>query len=250
MKLLEGKVALITGASRGIGAATAFLFGQHGATVVVNYAINKEAANQVVSQIVSAGGKALAIKADVTNQEQVSAMIAKTNSDLGPIDIMVLNASISFPVLPFVKFQWEDFERKLTDEMKATFFCCQEVVPTMLKRKTGCIVAVSSGLSRQPGIGFCAHSSAKSALDAFVKSLALELGPEGIRVNLIAPGLTLTDATSFLPEEAKKASANHTPLGRNAHPEDIAGAILIVSSDHAKFITGTYLPVSGGTQMI
>jgi 3-oxoacyl-[acyl-carrier protein] reductase len=120
----------------------------------------------------------------------------------------------------------------------------------MLKRKSGSIVAVSSGLSRHPGIGFCAHSSAKSALDAFIKSLALELGPEGLRINLIAPGLTLTDATSFLPEEAKKASANHTPMGRNALPEDIAGAILMMSSDFSKFVTGTYLPVSGGTQMI
>ena len=250
MKLLDGKIALITGASRGIGAATAKLFGQHGATVVVNYANNAQAANQVVSHIIDTGGKALAIQADVTDQEQVKAMVAKTISKFEVVDIMVLNASISFPVLPFIKFQWEDFERKITDEMKATFFCCQEVVPGMLKRKSGSIVAVSSGLSRHPGIGFCAHSSAKSALDAFVKSLALELGPEGLRVNLIAPGLTLTDATSFLPKEAKKASANHTPMGRNALPDDIAGAILMMSSDFTKFVTGTYLPVSGGTQMI
>jgi 3-oxoacyl-[acyl-carrier protein] reductase len=111
-------------------------------------------------------------------------------------------------------------------------------------------VIVSSGLSRHPGMGFCAHSSAKSALDAFAKSLALELGPSGIRVNVVAPGLTITDATSFMPEENKNRSAEATPLKRNAQPEDIAGAILVMASDHAGFITGNYLPVSGGSQML
>ena len=120
----------------------------------------------------------------------------------------------------------------------------------MQEKKSGCIIAVSSGLSRSPGKGFIAHSSTKSALDAFVKSLALELGPDGIRVNAVAPGLTETDAIAFMPENIKQMIAEHTPLKKNAQPEDIAGAILMMASDQAQFITGAYIPVSGGSLMV
>jgi len=120
----------------------------------------------------------------------------------------------------------------------------------MIEQKKGCIIVISTGLSRHPAPGFSSHTTAKSALDGLVKSLALELGPHGIRVNAVAPGLTITDATAFLPQESKDASAQMTPLRRNGMPEDIAGAILLLAADEAKFITGTYLPVSGGIQMI
>lgn len=120
----------------------------------------------------------------------------------------------------------------------------------MIEQQRGCIIAVSSGLSRDPGEGFIAHSTAKSGLDAFVKSLALELGPHGIRVNVVAPGLTLTDATAQLPQEYKEASAQTIPLKRNGLPEDVAGAILLLASEEARFVTGAYLPVSGGIQML
>lgn len=120
----------------------------------------------------------------------------------------------------------------------------------MIEAGRGCIIAVSSGLSRHPGHGFCAHSTAKSGLDAFVRALALELGPHGIRVNTVAPGLTITDATAFLPQAAKDASARAAPLGRNAEPEDIAGVILAVAADASGFMTGAYLPVSGGSLML
>lgn len=249
MKLLSGKTALITGSSRGIGAATAKLFAEQGAAVAINYANSEQAANEVVQEIIAAGGKAVAIKADVSDPQQIKEMVSKTCEQLGNIDIMVLNAGFSFPTVPFMQYQWEDFEKKLVNEMKAAFFCCQEVVPMMQEKKAGCIVAVSSGLSRQPGPGFIAHSSAKSALDAFVKSLALELGPAGIRVNVVAPGLTETDATSHMPAEIKQMMAEHTPLQRNAQPDDIAGAILMMACDQTQFITGAYIPVSGGNHM-
>ncbi len=250
MKLLTGKTALITGASRGIGAATARLFGAQGAAVAVNYASSEQAANEVVQEIVASGGKATAVKADVSDPVQIREMVMKTAGELGDIDILVLNAGFNFPTVPFLQYQWEDFEKKLNNEMRSAFFCCQEVLPKMIEKKAGCIVAVSSGLSRQPGPGFVAHSSAKSALDAFAKSLALELGPNGIRINVVAPGLTETDATAHMPAEIKQMMAEHSPLRRNAQPEDIAGAILMMASDQAQFITGTYLPVSGGAQMI
>ena len=168
---------------------------------------------------------------------------------LGPVDVLVLNASISFPVVPFLQFPWPEFEAKLTGELKSAFFCCKAFVPGMVERRKGSVIAISSGLSRDPGEGFCAHSTAKSGLDAFAKSLALELGPNGVRVNVVAPGLTLTDATSFLSQKEKDASAQMTPLRRNALPEDVAGAVLFLASDEARFITGAYLPVSGGIQM-
>lgn len=250
MKLLSGKTALITGSSRGIGAATAKLFAEHGANVVVNYANNAEAARAVIEEIEQSGGKAFAIKADVSKEAEIKNLVAETIKHFGKIDILVLNAGFSFPTVPFVQYQWEDFERKLVNEIKSAFFCCKEVVPMMQKKKEGCIIAVSSGLSRTPGPGYIAHSTAKSGLDAFVKSLAYELGADGIRVNAIAPGLTETDAIAHVPAHIKQIMAEHTPLRRNAQAEDIAGAILMMASDQTKHITGTYIPVSGGNHML
>lgn len=248
--LLKGRVAIVTGSSRGIGAATVQLLAQHGAKVTVNYTRDQEAGSRTLDKIEEAGGTGILVQADVTDNEQVKAMVEKTERDLGAVDILVNNANMSFPVLPFVKFPWEGFEQKLLHEMKAAFYCCQAVVNGMIERGQGCIVNISSGLSRVPGPGFIAHTSAKSALDAFSKSLALELGPYGIRVNVVAPGLIETDATANQPEERKTAIAKMTPLRRLGQPEDIAGAVLFYCTDWSRFVTGTYAPVCGGTQMI
>ena len=248
--ILKDKVAVITGSGRGIGASTARLLAASGAKVAVNYTKNKEQGEKALKDIIDSGGQAILVKADVTMRDQVQALIDQTEARFGPIDILVNNANMSFPVMPFVQFPWDGFEQKLLHEMKAAFFCCQAVVPGMIERGRGCIVNVSSGLSRVPGPGFIAHTSAKSALDAFSKALALELGPHGIRVNVVAPGLTRTDATANQPQEMKEAAAARTPLRRIGEPDDIAGAILFFCSDWSKFVTGTYLPVSGGTQMI
>ncbi|UCG60683.1 MAG: SDR family oxidoreductase [Candidatus Zixiibacteriota bacterium] len=248
--ILKDKVAIVTGSSRGIGAAAAKLLAAHGARVTVNFIKNKDAGEQVIADIKKAGGQAILVQADVTQRQRVEAMVRRTEDELGPVDILVNNANMNFPVMPFVQFPWDGFEQKLLNEMKAAFFCCQTVVPGMIERKSGCIVNVSSGLSRSPGVGFIAHTSAKSALDAFSKALALELGPHGIRVNVVAPGLTITDATAHQPKEMHEAVAAHTPLRRLALPDDIAGAILFYCADWSRFVTGTYLPTSGGTQMI
>ncbi len=242
---LKGKVALVTGESRGIGAATVKLLAARGASVGVNYFQSEKAAQDVVAAIGAAGGRALAIKADVREREQVDDMAKEAEKSFGPLNVLVINASIGFPVKPFLEYPWDAFEAKLLGEMKAAFNCCKAVVPGMVARKSGSVIAISSGLSRHPGQGFCAHSSAKSALDAFIKSIALELGQSGVRANVVAPGLTLTDATSFLPAEAKEASARATPLKRNGLPEDIAGAVLFLASDASRFVTGQYIPVSG-----
>jgi 3-oxoacyl-[acyl-carrier protein] reductase len=248
--VLKDKVAIVTGSSRGIGAATAELLAENGAKVVVNYNQNKEQGEKVLKNIQAKDGTAILVQADVTNLEQVEAMVQQTEEKLGPVDILVNNANMHFSIEPFESHKWEDFRNKIVNEMKASFFSCQAVVPSMIKRGGGCIINVSSGLSRNPGIGFIAHTSAKAALDGFSKSLALELGPHGIRVNVVSPGLTETDATAHRPEEMKKAVVAHTPLMRVGYPEDIAGAILFYCTDWAKFVTGSYLPVSGGMMML
>jgi 3-oxoacyl-[acyl-carrier protein] reductase len=250
LRLLKDKVAIVTGSSRGIGAETAKLLAAHGAKVAVNYHASPERAEQVLAEIRLKGGEGIIVQADVTARGQVDALVREAQEKLGPIDILVNNAAISFPVVPFTECRWEDFERKIVQEMAACFFPCQAVIPGMVRRGHGCIVNISSGLSRSPGVGYSSHSAAKSALDALSRSLAMELGPAGIRVNVVAPGLTDTDATAFVPEQVREMIAGHTPLRRIGRPEDVAGAVLFCCVDWSRFMSGAYLPVSGGSHMI
>ncbi len=244
---IEGKTALVTGASRGIGAAIARALAKEGANVAVNYHQSEAKAVALVEEIRAAGGRAVAARADSRSPLDLEAMAARVKAELGPIGIAVLNAAISFPVKGFLEYPWEAFEAKFSGELAAAFHGCRAVIPQMLELKEGSIVAISSGLARSPGWGFCAHSAAKAGLEGFVRALSLELGPMGIRVNAVAPGLTITDATSFMPEELKKAAAEHAPLRRNAVPEDIAEAVLGVLK--AGFVTGITVPVNGGAQV-
>ncbi len=241
---LTGNVALVTGASRGIGAAVATALAAQGAAVAVNYLGSEEAAHDLVLKITVAGGRALAVRADARDRTQVEAMAATVKAELGPIGILVLNASIGFPMAGFLEYPWEAFEAKLLGELGAAFHGCRAVVPQMLERKGGSIVAITSGLARNPGWGFGAHSAAKAGLEGFVRALAFELGPMGIRVNAVAPGLTLTDATVHIAEKHKAAAAEHTPLRRNGRAEDVAQAVLGLLQ--AGFVTGATLPVNGG----
>jgi 3-oxoacyl-[acyl-carrier protein] reductase len=248
--LLQGRIALVTGASRGIGAAAARRLAAHGAAVAVNFLSNEAAAMEVVEAIVAAGGRAVSIQGDVRDQVQAQALVRRAEKLLGPVDTLVLNANMSFPMAPFADMPWEGFQQKLLGELASAFHPCKAVLPGMVQRRRGCIIAVSSGLSRQPGPGFSAHTTAKSGLDGFMKSLALELGPLGIRVNVVAPGLTETDATAFIPSAAKAAAGSHLPLGRIGQPEDVAGIIALVASDEAGYLTGQYLSAGGGGMML
>ena len=180
----KGNVALVTGASRGIGAAIARSLAAQGAAVAVNYFGSEEAAEAVVRQIQAAGGRALAVKADARDRAQVEAMAATVKAELGPIGILVLNASIGFPMVGCHEYPWEAFEAKLLGELGAAFHGCRAVVPQMLERQKleqggGSIVAITSGLARNPGWGFCAHSAAKAGLEGFMRALGLRTGPHG-----------------------------------------------------------------------
>ena len=248
--MLEKRVALVTGGSRGIGAASAKLLAANHAAVAVNFHSSEAAARQVADEITRAGGRAIAVQADVRVASQVTAMVEEVERKLGPVDILVSNAAIGFSTKPFVEQTWDEFSAKLNGELQAAFNCIQAVVPSMRARHSGSIIAISSTLSRHAGPGFSAHSTAKSGLDGLVRALALELGPLGIRVNVVAPGLTETDATAGLPDQVKQYTVRSTPLGRIGQPEDVAGAVLMLASDQARFVTGTYVPVNGGAFML
>ena len=245
--ILAGNVALVTGASRGIGAAIAKALAAEDVSVAVNYFGSEAAALGVVEEIRAAGGRAMAVQADARDRGQLEAMAATVKAEYGPIGILVLNAAIGFPMTGFPDYPWEAFEAKVLGEMGAAFHGSQAVVPQLLERGGGSIIAITSGLARNPGWGFCAHSAAKAGLEGFVRALAYELGPMGIRVNAVAPGLTLTDATAQLPEKHKRAAAEHTPLRRNGLAPDVAEAV--VGLLQAGFVTGATLPVNGGVHV-
>jgi len=247
---LHGRTILVTGASRGIGAAIARRLGAQGAAVAVNYLQNEAAAKEVVAAILAGDGKAVALRADVRDPAQAAALVRQAEAQLGPVDTLVLNANMSFPMAPFTQMPWEGFQQKLLGELGSAFHLCQAAVPGMVRRGRGCIIAISSGLSRQPGEGFCAHTTAKSGLDGFMKALALELGPQGIRVNVVAPGLVETDATAFIPAPARAAAGSRLPLRRIGQPEDVAGIVALVASDDAGYLTGQYLSAGGGGLML
>ncbi|MFH1725299.1 MAG: 3-oxoacyl-ACP reductase family protein [Elusimicrobiota bacterium] len=251
MKLdMAEKVVLVTGASRGIGAAIARAVARQGAVVVVNYVRNKDKAEEVLDQIKSDGGRGIAVQADVRDREAVDRMVEAAVGEFGGIDVLVNNANIAFPIKPFVEFSWEELEAKLTGEMKALFYPAQAVLRDMTRRKSGKLIFVSSGLSRHPGFGFSAHAAAKAAMDGIAKVMAMELGPRGITVNVVGPGLVRTDATSGIPAEQRERVAGMTPLGRVGEPEDIAGTVVFLASPLSDYVTGEYIPVNGGSFML
>ncbi|NDV10632.1 SDR family NAD(P)-dependent oxidoreductase, partial [Rhodococcus sp. IEGM 248] len=182
-----GRVALITGASRGIGAATALVLAERGFRVVVNYRSSAEEADEVVQAATATGGEAVAIRADVTVPGNVAAMVDETNEKWGAVDVLVHNALIPFDVTSFADLSWEQLGGKLDRELRAAFLVTKSVVPGMMSRHYGRLVYLSTGLSRQPRAGMITLGTAKAALDQFVRYIALELAPHGITANLVAP---------------------------------------------------------------
>lgn len=249
MKALSNKVAIITGGSRGIGAATAILLAKAGADVVINYYSSEKDAANVLQQVEALGRRGSIIQADVRNPEEVKRVVDETIDTFGRVDILINNANIDFAFKSFTEMNWDEFAYKLNNEMSSAFHTCQAVVPYMEKQGGGKIVLISSSLSRTPSQGFIAHGTAKAAIAAFAKYLAQELGPKNIITNVISPGLVLTDATKDQPAQVHEMLRTLTPLQRLAKPEDIAGAVLSLVADWNTHINGAYIPVNGGIDM-
>jgi 3-oxoacyl-[acyl-carrier protein] reductase len=249
MDEFNDRVALVTGSSRGIGAATAKLLADRGARVVVNYYSNQTAAEATASDIRSNDGQALVLQADVREREDVERMVGTTNDEWGTIDILVNNANMPFSKKSIADMSWDEFAQKPMDELAAAFRTSKAVLPGMVDQNYGRLVYVSSGLGDHPAPGFVAHGTAKAALDAFAKYVAQEYGEAGITANVVAPGLVETDATAAKVDAVGEQVAAETPLGRVATPTDVAHAIVPFVSDDARFLTGTYTPVNGGKTM-
>jgi len=251
MKLkLEGKVVLVTGASRGIGAATAKALAYHGATVVINYLNSKAKAEEVLAQINNYKGSGMIYQADVRDAASVNKMVEVTIKKFGIIDILVNNANINFPIKPFTELSWDDINDKISGEMMALYNCSQAVLKNMIEQKSGKLIFISSGLSRNPGKGFSAHAAAKSAVDSIAKVMAIELGPLGITVNVVGPGLVLTNATANQSKEMQAQIAAMNPLKRLGQADDIAGVVVFLASALSNYMNGEYLPVNGGSFVI
>ncbi len=244
------RVAIITGASRGIGAATARVLAERGFRVVVNYHASASEAEEVVTGITSGGGEALAIRADVTVPADVSAMAEETARRWGGGDVLVHTALIPFTVTSFADLTWEQLGGKVDAELHAAYLLTKAVVPGMVSRGYGRLVYLSTGLSRRPRDGMIALGTAKAALDQFVRYVALELAPHGVTANLVAPAtVSGTTVTGQLTPERISQLGEAAPMGRLVTPEEVAHTIAFLASGESGFTTGHYLPVNGGLAM-
>ncbi|WP_433523236.1 SDR family NAD(P)-dependent oxidoreductase [Nocardia pseudovaccinii] len=247
----EGRIALITGASRGIGAAAARLLASRGMRVVVNYRSSSDEADDVVASIVSAGGQAMAVRADVRDESEVRDMVDQVRAALGEVEVLVHNALIPYAVKSFDEISWDELGGKLGQEMHAAFLMTKAVVPGMTKCGYGRIVYLGTVLSRRPRAGMIALGTSKAALSQFARYVAQELGPQGITVNVVAPGPVgqTTTVNAVLGPEHQQNQAAQTALGRIATPDDVARAVAFYAGDDSGFITGITAPVNGGMAM-
>lgn len=246
--MLENKIALVTGASRGIGREIALTLAKLGAAVIVNYNGARERAEEVVALIKENGGEAIAIQANVAVAEDVERLFKEALAAFGRMDILVNNAGITKDNL-ILKMSEEEFDAVLDTNLKGAFFCMKQAAKLMLKQRGGRIINISSisGIVGNPGqINYCA---AKAGLIGMTKSLARELGSRGITVNAVAPGFIETDMTRGLSEQIREGMLAQIPLKRAGSARDVAQAVAFLASDHASYITGQTLQVNGGMDM-
>jgi 3-oxoacyl-[acyl-carrier protein] reductase len=243
------RVALVAGGSRGIGAATSRLLASRGMRVVVNYGSSDADAAAVVEAIHAAGGEAMAIRADVCIPDEVDGLMETVNAEWGTVDVLVNTVLIPYAIKPFQDISWAEFGGKLQDEMLAAFTLTRAVTPGMIDKGYGRIVHLATNLARNPREGMIALGASKAALVTFARYVAQELGPHGITVNLVSPGMVDTQIATTVAEPVRDRIIAATPLGRIAQPEDVARVIGFYADDASGFMTGTYAPVNGGLAM-
>ena len=245
--LLENKVALITGSARGTGAGIARVFAGEGARVVLNQVKEEGHPQQVLEEIEAAGGQALFVKANITDEAQVADMVRQVEDRFGKVDILVNNYAGSIPRKLFQDTTWADWQYQLDTTVKAAFVCTQAVLPGMKTRRWGRIISINTIGIHQPSRHYHAYTTAKTAMLGFSRNLAVECGPYNITVNIVSPGLTLTqEVKDMLTRETQAEHESKVPLRRTGTVEDTANAALFFASELSSFVTGHYLPVCGG----
>ncbi len=245
---LEGKVALVTGASRGIGRAIALTLAKAGADVAINFAGNVAAAEEVAKEITDLGRKAILVQGSVAGTATAQEIVDKVIAEFGKIDILVNNAGITRDGL-LMRMKEEDWDAVLTTNLKGVFNCTKAVMKPMMKQRAGSIVNMASVVGETGNAGQANYAAAKSGVIGFTKSVAKEVASRGIRANAVAPGFIATDMTKVLPDKVQEEMAKTIPLGRQGQPQDIANAVLFLVSDEAAYITGQVLNVDGGMVM-
>ncbi len=244
------RVAVVTGGSRGIGAATSLVLAENGFRVVVDYRSSAGEADEVVGAVAAAGGEAVAIRADVTEPDDVAAMIDETEQRWGGVDVLVHNALIPYAVTSFADLTWEQLGGKVERELHAAFLLTKAVVPGMVSRGYGRLIYLSTGLSRRPRDGMITLGTAKAALDQFVRYLALELAPHGVTANLVSPATVgETKSNELLAPDAVRQLGATNPMGRLVRPDEVAKTVAFLASEDSGFTTGHYLEINGGLAM-
>lgn len=246
--MLEGKIALVTGASRGIGRQIALTLGAKGAVVIVNYNGSAAKAEEVVKEIEAAGGRAEAVQCNVSQFDSCGAMLADIVSRYGRLDILVNNAGITRDNL-LMKMSEEDFDAVIETNLKGVFNCMKHISRQMMKQRAGRIINISSVSGVLGNAGQANYCAAKAGVIGITKSAARELASRGITVNAVAPGFIATDMTDVLSDSIKEAATQQIPMKHFGETEDVANAVAFLASDEAKYITGQVLSVDGGMAM-
>ncbi len=246
--MLQGKVALVTGASRGIGRATALELARHGANVVVNYAGNAAKAEEVVAEIKALGAEAFACQADISNVEHVQNMVQETVNTFGRVDILVNNAGVTKDNL-LMRMKEEEWDEVIAINLKGVFNCAKAVTRPMMKQRYGRIINVTSVVGVLGNAGQANYVAAKAGVIGLTKTMARELANRNIHVNAVAPGFIETDMTDQLNAEMKEQLLAQIPLNKLGKPEDVANVIRFLASSDADYMTGQTLHVNGGMAM-
>ncbi len=244
------KTALILGGTGGIGHAACIQLAKDGFNIAIHYNSNKSKASSIQNEVIKLGRKAIIFQADISAEEKINELVDYSIRKLGKIDVFVNCAATAIPPIKIFDLLWSDFVHQLELNIKTNLLVIKRVLPSMIANKYGKIITIGTIYSDKPNVNLAHYTTAKSALEGFTKSLALELAPKGIYVNMVSPSVISTELTADIPEKIKLITASQTPLRRLATPEDVAGAISFLAGDKSNFLSGENIRLNGGQVMI